>query len=130
MYFIISISFSLNRRIFYEVKNLYDFYFRVKMTMKKVREFFIFYLITNEYCYLFKKLWFMFVTTNVIENFNNKKKFLNTSGKEIDILQIYNFASNIKEHFFVEHYSVFSKIFRISNIDSSFLLQSYAISFE
>lgn len=130
MYFIISNSFFLNRRIFYEVKNLYDFYFRVKMTMKKVREFFIFYLITNEYCYLFKKLWFMFVTTNVIENFNNKKKFLNTSVKEIDILQIYNFASNIKEHFFVEHYSVFSKIFRISNIDSSFLLQSYAISFE
>lgn len=72
----------------------------------------------------------MFVTTNVVENFNNKKKFLNTSGKEIDILQIYNFASNIKEYFFVEHYSVFSKIFRISNIDSSFLLQSYAISFE
>lgn len=52
MYFIISNSFSLNRRIFYEVKNLYDFYFRVKMAMKKVRESFIFYLITNEYCYL------------------------------------------------------------------------------
>lgn len=129
MYFIISISFSLNRRIFYEVKNLYDFYFRVKMAMKKVRESFIFYLY-YEWILLFKKLWFMFVTTNVVENFNNKKKFLNTSGKEIDILQIYNFASNIKEHFFVEHYSVFSKIFRISNIDSSFLLQSYAISFE
>lgn len=129
MYFIISISFSLNRRIFYEVKNLYDFYFRVKMAMKKVRESFIFYLY-YEWILLFKKLWFMFVTTNVVENFNNKKKFLNTSGKEIDILQIYNFASNIKEHFFVEHYSVFSKIFRISNIDSSFFLQSYAISFE
>lgn len=129
MYFIISNSFSLNRRIFYEVKNLYDFYFRVKMAMKKVRESFIFYLY-YEWILLFKKLWFMFVTTNVVENFNNKKKFLNTSGKEIDILQIYNFASNIKEHFFVEHYSVFSKIFRISNIDSSFLLQSYAISFE
>lgn len=129
MYFIISISFSLNRRIFYEVKNLYDFYFKVKMAMKKVRESFIFYLY-YEWILLFKKLWFMFVTTNVVENFNNKKKFLNTSGKEIDILQIYNFASNIKEHFFVEHYSVFSKIFRISNIDSSFLLQSYAISFE
>lgn len=129
MYFIISNSFSLNRRIFYEVKNLYDFYFKVKMAMKKVRESFIFYLY-YEWILLFKKLWFMFVTTNVVENFNNKKKFLNTSGKEIDILQIYNFASNIKEHFFVEHYSVFSKIFRISNIDSSFLLQSYAISFE
>lgn len=70
----------------------------------------------------------MFVTTIIVENFN-KKKFFNTSGKEIDILQIYSFISTSKS-FFVEHYSVFSKIFRISNIDNSFLLQSYAISFE
>lgn len=69
----------------------------------------------------------MFVTTIIVENF--KKKFFNTSGKEIDILQIYSFISTSKS-FFVEHYSVFSKIFRISNIDNSFLLQSYAISFE
>lgn len=34
----------------------------------------------------------MCVTTNIVENFN-KKKFLNASGKEIDILQIYSFAS-------------------------------------
>lgn len=70
----------------------------------------------------------MCVTTNIVENFN-KKKFLNASGKEIDILQIYSFASTSKS-FFVKYYSVFSKIFRISNIDNSFLLQSYAISFE
>lgn len=59
----------------------------------------------------------MCVTTNIVENFN-KKKFLNASGKEINILQIYSFAS-ISKSFFVKYYSVFSKIFRISNIDNN-----------